>query len=82
MKTAHRFGVVLLVALASLFLSPALRAQEVRNSTPPSAASAETHKDKEADKEKESTTPIPPEKAVATHHEITLSGKTLKDLWG
>jgi len=78
MKIAHRYGVVLLVALASLFLSPVPQAQEVRNSTPTPAASAETHKDKEADKEKEATTPIPPEKTVATHHELALGGKTLK----
>ena len=68
MKIAHRFGVVLMVALASLFLSPGLRAQEVRNSTPTPAAGAETHKD--ADKDKE--TPIPPEKAVATDAGVEL----------
>jgi carboxypeptidase C (cathepsin A) len=54
MKTVYRIGAVLLVALASLFLSPAMRAQEVRS------------------------TPVPPEKAVATHHELALGGKTLK----
>src|ERR1035437_7540537 len=75
MKTAHRYGVVLLAALASLFLFPALRAQEVRNTAPTPAAGAETHK--EADKDKEATA-VPPEKTVATHHEITLGGKTLK----
>jgi carboxypeptidase C (cathepsin A) len=74
MKTAHRFGVVMLVALAWFFLFPALTAQETRTAAPAAAAVAETHKDKEADKE----TPIPPEKAVATHHELALSGKTLK----
>lgn len=74
MKTAHRYGVVLLVGLASFFLFPALPAQETRTAAPPSAAGAETHKDKEADKE----TPVPPEKTVATHHELALGGKTLK----
>jgi carboxypeptidase C (cathepsin A) len=74
MKTAHRFGVVLLIALVSIFLFPALRAQETRTAAPAAAAGAETHKD--ADKDKE--TPIPPEKAVATHHELALGGKTLK----
>ncbi|MGD0681164.1 MAG: peptidase S10 [Terracidiphilus sp.] len=81
MKTAYRYGVVLLVAMASLFLSPALlRAQEVRNAapTPTTAPGTETHKDKDADKEKDATTPIPPEKTVATHHELALGGKTLK----
>jgi carboxypeptidase C (cathepsin A) len=75
MKTAHRYGVVLLAAIASLFLFPALRAQEVRNTAPTPAAGAETHK--EADKDKEATA-VPPEKTVATHHEITLGGKALK----
>jgi carboxypeptidase C (cathepsin A) len=53
-----------------LYLSPALAAQETR--TPP-AAGADAHKD--ADKD---ATPIPPEKPVATHHELSLGGKTLK----
>ena len=75
MKTAYRFGVVLMVALASFFLSPALWAQETRTASPPPAAGAETHKD--ADKDKEAT-PIPPEKAIATHHELALGGKTLR----
>src|ERR1039458_7492150 len=75
MKTVYRFGIVPLVVLVMFFLFPALRAQEVRNTAPTPAAGAETHK--EADKDKEATA-VPPEKTVATHHEITLGGKTLK----
>jgi carboxypeptidase C (cathepsin A) len=74
MKSAYRLGVVLLVALCSLFLSQAVPAQEVHTPAHPAAASAETHKDKDAEKE----TPVTPEKAVATHHELTLGGKLLK----
>jgi carboxypeptidase C (cathepsin A) len=74
MKSAYRLGLVLLVALCSLFLSQAVPAQEVHTPAQPAAASAETHKDKDAEKE----TPVTPEKAVATHHELTLGGKLLK----
>jgi carboxypeptidase C (cathepsin A) len=74
MKTAYRYGVLLLIALASFFLFPALTAQETRTAAPSTTADAETHKDKEADKE----TPVPPEKTVATHHELALGGKTVK----
>ncbi len=74
MKFPTRLAVCLLVALASLFLNPAAPAQEkpAPAATPP-AAGAEAHKD--ADKD---ATPVPPEKPVATHHELTLNGKTLK----
>jgi len=72
MKFAHRLAACMLIALASIFLSPAAPAQEVRNSTQPPAAGAEPHKD--AEKE----TPVPPEKPVATHHELAIGGKTLK----
>ncbi len=75
MKTAHRFSVLTLVALASFFLLPAARAQEVHNPAQPPAAGAEQHPDKDAGKD---ATPIPEEKLVATHHELLLDGKTLK----
>jgi carboxypeptidase C (cathepsin A) len=75
MKAASRFSVVLLVILASFFLFPTAPAQEIHNSTQPPATGAEQHKDKDADKE---ATPLPPEKPVATHHELALGGKTLK----
>src|ERR1039458_2462854 len=76
MKTTHLPGVFTLIALASFFLSPAARAQEVHsNPAQPPAAGAEQQKDKDAEKE---ATPIPAEKLVATHHELALGGKTLK----
>src|ERR1035441_2448587 len=81
MNIVRRFAVCFLVALASLYLTFEAGAQETRQSTPAvapdteqHAASADQHKDKEADKE----TPIPAEKLVATHHELALNGKTLK----
>jgi carboxypeptidase C (cathepsin A) len=73
MKATRRFGIFLLVALAALFFSPAAPSQETRPATQPAAAGAEQHKD--GDKE---ATPVPPEKPVATHHELALGGKTLK----
>lgn len=79
MKTAHRLALCMLVALASHYLGPVTRAQETRTPAAP-AANAEQHRDsdhKDADN-KDAATPIPPEKTVATHHEVTLGGKTLK----
>jgi carboxypeptidase C (cathepsin A) len=74
MKSARRTGLCMLAVLACLFLSPAAPAQETRSSAqPPTASGAEPHKD--AEKE---ATPVPPEKPVATHHELTIGGKTLK----
>ena len=74
MKSARRTGLCMLAILACLFLSPAAPAQETRSSAqPPAASGAEPHK--EADKE---AAPVPPEKPVATHHELNLGGKTLK----
>ena len=75
MKVVQRLHVVLLVALVSFFLFPAAPAQEIHNSAQTPAAGADQHKDKDADKE---ATPVPPEKPVATHHELALGGKTLK----
>jgi carboxypeptidase C (cathepsin A) len=75
MKTARRFAPCMLIVLSTLFLSPAAPAQEPR--TPTAQATAEQHKDadhKDTDKE----TPIPAEKTVPTHHEVTIGGKTLK----
>jgi carboxypeptidase C (cathepsin A) len=72
MNSTHRLAVCMLIALASLFLSPAAPAQVTPGSAPSPAAGAEPHKD--AEKE----TPVPPEKPVATHHELKLNGATLK----
>src|ERR1700679_854214 len=60
----------LLILMASLYLIPAASAQEGH----PGQPGADADKKKDADKE----TPIPPEKTVPTHHELTLGGKTLK----
>ena len=79
MKTAPRFALCMLVALAPLYLSSPAPAQEVRTPAPPPAAAAETHRDADhKDTDKDAATPITPEKAVATHHEVTLDGKALK----
>jgi len=72
MKAAHRLAFCSLAVLASLFLMPCAPAQETRAAA--QTPGAEQHKDKDAEKE----TPVPPEKPVATHHELTLGGKTLK----
>ncbi len=69
-------AVCLFVAFTAVFVSPAMRGQErpaAAQQTPPAAG--DQHKD--ADKDKESA-PIPPEKSVPTHHEMTLDGKSLK----
>ena len=74
MKLNPKFAAILLVAVAASL--PAARAQETRPATPPAANTpsqpAPDHKD--ADKE----TPVPPERPVATHHDMTLGGKALK----
>lgn len=75
MKAAHRLGIVLLVSLVSFFFLPGAPAQEIPNPAQPPAAGAEQHKDKDAGREAE---PVPPEKLVVTHHELTMGGKTLK----
>ena len=73
MKTHRGQAFSLLVALASFYLSPTLKAQEARTAAQPPQAAADQHK--EAEKE---AIPVPPERPVATHHEMTLDGKTLK----
>jgi hypothetical protein len=70
MKTVHKSGVWM---LAAVFLSPILWAQETRTSPQTPAVGAEQHKDSEKDKD----IPVPPERPVATHHELALNGKTL-----
>ena len=74
MKSVHRFALCMLVALAFLLPGPGAPAQETRPGAQPPTPAAD-HKD--ADKDKEPT-PVPPEKPVATHHELDLGGKTLK----
>ncbi len=65
------------IAASLLFFNFAALAQEqhppVAAAPAPAPPNADQHKD--ADKD---NTPVPPEKPVATHHEITLDGKSLK----
>ena len=78
MNSAFRLAVCMLVLVACLVLNPRARAQDTRSAAQTPATGAETHKDadhKDADKD---ATPIPPERAVATHHELAIGGKTLK----
>jgi carboxypeptidase C (cathepsin A) len=73
MKSLHRLAACFAVLLASFLLASPAPAQETKSPAPPPAAGAEQPKD--ANKE---SAPNPPEKPVATHHELTLDGKTLK----
>jgi len=73
MKTLQRLGVCLFVVMTWLFLGRSGSAQETRNPSPAPAANSDQHKDTDKD-----ATPVPPEKPVATSHQITLGGKTLK----
>ena len=72
MKFSLRLVPCLLVAAVALNVITVARAQEPATPTPPAAAPAEPQK--EAPKEP----PIPPERTVATHHELDLGGKPLK----
>lgn len=65
-----RFAFLFFLALAL----PASGSVALAQDKPPAPTSAE-HKDGDKDKD---TVPVPPEKPVATHHEFTLGGKTLK----
>ena len=78
MNSAFRLAVYMLVVVACLILNPEAQAQDTRSAAQTPATGAETHKDadhKDADKD---ATPIPPERAVTTHHELAMGGKTLK----
>jgi carboxypeptidase C (cathepsin A) len=82
MKSSQRLHLCALAALACLYLAATAPAQEMRPPAQPQAQApeAETHADADQHKEKapEKETPVPPEKPVATHHEMTLNGKVLK----
>jgi carboxypeptidase C (cathepsin A) len=79
MKGLHRLAVLSAILGPSLALFPAAMAQEQKTPAaqpgPSQAAPAATEPHKDADKE---NAPVPPEKPVATHHEMTLDGKSLK----
>ena len=80
MQLLRRLAVSLSVALVPLYLGSVARAQEQKPAPEHASQSSEQHnaggdQHKEGDKE---NAPIPPERTVATHHEMTLDGKTLK----
>jgi carboxypeptidase C (cathepsin A) len=80
MKLAWRLVLGLSVALASLFFILAAPAQETSATPPPATAPTPAATDAQKDGAKEATKelPIPPEKAVPTHHELLLDGRSLK----
>lgn len=73
MKAVLRLAVCLLTLLPLLFVSRAAWTQETRPPAQPAAAGAEPHKDADAKE-----IPVPPEKPIATHHELAMGGKTMK----
>ncbi len=79
MKGLHSLTVLSAVLGVPLAFSATAVAQEQRPpaqpSNAPQAAPAGTEAHKDADKE---NAPVPPERPVATHHEMTLDGKSLK----
>ena len=76
MKAAHWLAMAPAILSLSFTLNPLLSAQEQHPATvPPQPAQPNADQHKDADKD---NAPIPPEKPVATHHELTLDGKTLK----
>ena len=79
MKGLHSLTVLSAVLGVPLAFSATAVAQEQRPpaqpSNAPQAAPAGTEAHKDADKE---NAPMPPERPVATHHEMTLDGKSLK----
>ena len=77
MRYSSRLALCALIALVALFLTPTAWGQETRNAAAAPQAGAEAHKDGDKDADKDAK-PIPPEKNVATHHELALGGKTLK----
>jgi carboxypeptidase C (cathepsin A) len=82
MKSCRRLFLFVLATLVAFTLAAPASAQETRPPAQPQAqaAEAEPHGDADQHKEKapEKETPVPPEKPISTHHEMTLNGKTLK----
>ena len=75
MKSSSRL--LLCLAVLMLFSLPTLSA--TAQETHPAATAPDQHKDSDhKDSDKDKDTAIPPEKTVATHHELALGGKTLK----
>ena len=70
--------VCLLIALTLMTVAPLARAQETRT-PPPQQPTTDQPKENPAPKENaKDALPIPPEHPVATQHELTLDGKSLK----
>ena len=67
MQRAGRLGVCVLAAMACMTLGQVARAQEAQH-----GPAGDGHKQEAKE------TPVPPERPVATHHEVTLDGKVLK----
>jgi carboxypeptidase C (cathepsin A) len=74
MRDHRTFLSFLVVALTLSCLNGNSRAQEQRT---PAPQQPQTAPDQHKDSEKENA-PVPPERSVPTHHELTLAGKTLK----
>lgn len=78
-------GVIAALLLSSLAIVPAARAQETRPN--PDQRNQEQQRSQEprstdqrnqqGDQQREHETPVPPEKASVTHHDITLNGRLL-----
>jgi carboxypeptidase C (cathepsin A) len=65
------------IAASLLYFNFAAVAQEQRPPAAAAPAPAQPNADQHKDADKDNT-PVPPEKPVATHHEMTLDGKSLK----
>ena len=90
MKTIKRWIFCGAAAGAFLLLAPSTGAQEQQNREQqnPEARSQENTRSPESARQQQGqqggerqgneSTPIPPERASVTHHELTLGGKTLK----
>jgi carboxypeptidase C (cathepsin A) len=78
MKGCRSLVCLAIIVLALCCLQVHVRAQEQRPpAQQPSQATPDQHPDQHKDAEKENA-PVPPERSVPTHHELTLAGKTLK----
>ncbi|HTW62591.1 MAG TPA: hypothetical protein VMD55_12335 [Terracidiphilus sp.] len=80
LKNALRLALCLPVAVAAVSLASYARAQETNSTPAPPAAAPDNPNSaaKDTSKDGSKELPIPPERAVPTHHELTLDGKSLK----
>jgi carboxypeptidase C (cathepsin A) len=77
MKGPCWFAGLAIIVVSSSCLPPAARAQEQHPPAQPQQSNPDHNSDEVKDSEKENAS-VPPERAVPTHHEATLAGKTLK----